>query len=195
MRETKKMKDSIMGIIKESVKAKESLCGKELANIQNAADMIIKAFKSGGKLLIFGNGGSAADSQHMAAELVGRFKQERKALAAIALPTNVSTMTALANDYGYDVTFSRQVEALGSSNDVAFAISTSGNSRNVIEAVKKARSMGIKTIGLVGGDGGKLKMECNLSITVASKDTPRIQETHITVIHILCELVEREMFK
>ena len=189
------MKDKIKGIIEESIRAKEKLLRSEIYNIEKASDAIFKSLKGGGKLLVFGNGGSAADSQHMVAELVGRFKGERAPLAAIALTTNTSTITAVANDYGYDTVFSRQVEALGKKGDVVFGISTSGNSKNVIEAVKKAKAIGLKTIGLTGGDGGKLKKECDITIVIESKDTPRIQESHLMVCHIICELVECEMLR
>jgi D-sedoheptulose 7-phosphate isomerase len=189
------MKEKITSLINDSVKTKESVLKTEVANIEKAAKAIIDSLKRGGKLLIFGNGGSASDSQHMAAELVGRFKKERKALAAISLTTNTSNLTAIANDYGYDAVFSRQVEALGKPDDVALGISTSGNSKNVLDAVRKAKPMGLKTIGLLGCDGGKIKNECDISIVVGSKDTPRVQESHITIIHILCELIESEMFR
>jgi D-sedoheptulose 7-phosphate isomerase len=151
---------------------------------------LTKSLKAGGKILIFGNGGSAADSQHITAELVGRFKKERKALAAIALTTNTSVLTAIGNDYGYDVSFSRQVEALGKRGDAALGISTSGNSKNVIEAIRISRKIGLSTIGLLGCDGGKIKAECDIAIVVRSKDTPRVQESHSLIGHILCELIE-----
>jgi D-sedoheptulose 7-phosphate isomerase len=186
------MNDKIEKIVRESIRVKEVLLKSETVNIEKAAAAIAKSIKSGGKVLIFGNGGSAADSQHMAAELVGRFKKERKAFPAIALTTDTSTLTALANDYGYDHVFSRQIEALGKPGDIAFGISTSGNSNNVIEAIKKGKSLGLTTIGLTGHDGGKLKKECDITIIVPSKDTPRIQESHTMIIHIICELVENE---
>lgn len=189
------MKEKIKSIIKESIKVKVGLYSSQIENIEKAATLIIKALKAGGKLLVFGNGGSAADSQHMVAELVGRFKKERKALAAIALTANTSILTALANDYGYEVVFARQIEALGKSGDVALGISTSGSSKNVIEAIRKAKSLGLKTIGLIGGNGGKLKRECGVSILVNSKETPRIQEAHATIGHIICELIEDRLFK
>ena len=189
------MKKRIENFIKESIRAKEEVLRAETGNIEKAAEAIIGSLKKGGKLLIFGNGGSAADSQHIAAELVGRFKMERKALPAIALTTNTSNLTALANDYGYDVVFSRQVEALGRKGDVALGISTSGNSKNVIEAFRMARELGMKTIALAGGDGGKMKGEADISIVISMKETPRIQESHIMIGHILCELIEDGMFK
>jgi len=143
-------------------------------------------------VLVFGNGGSAADSQHMAAELVGRFRKERKALPAIALTTNTSTITALSNDYGYDVSFKRQVEALGKKGDVAVGISTSGTAKNVTCALKKAKDAGLLTVALTGKDGGEIKSIADLSLVVKSDNTARIQEAHILIIHILCELIEDE---
>lgn len=189
------MKDKIKAIIGDSIRVKEELLANEIESIEKAAVSIIKSLKSGGKLLVFGNGGSAADSQHIAAELVGRFKKERKAMAAIALTTNTSTLSAIANDYGYDTVFSRQVEALGKPGDIALAISTSGNSKNVIEAVKKAGSLGMVTIALTGASGGKLKDECEFVIRAHSEDTPRIQESHALIGHIICQLIEEGLFK
>lgn len=189
------MKENIKNLIKESISVKELLLKDRTDDIERAAKAIIRSVKGGGKVLVFGNGGSAADSQHMAAELVGRFKKERRPIAAVALTTNVSTLTALANDYGYDIVFSRQIEALGKKGDVAIGISTSGRSKNVVEAVKKAKSLGILTISLTGAAAGALKDECDISIAVDSRDTPRIQEAHITIIHIICELVEEGILK
>jgi D-sedoheptulose 7-phosphate isomerase len=146
--------------------------------------------KKGGHLFFCGNGGSAADAQHIAAELVGRFLKERKPLAATALSCNTSTMTAVGNDYGYDFIFSRQLEGLAKSGDVLFAISTSGNSKNVVLAVMAAKSMGVKTIGITGSKGGKLKELCDLCINVPSDHTPRIQEMHIAVGHMICEIID-----
>jgi len=187
------MQKKIEAYIKDSIKTKESVLKGETANIEKAAIAIINSFKDGGKLLIFGNGGSAADSQHIAAELVGRFKMQRNGLPAIALTTDTSALTAIANDYGYDVVFSRQIEALGAKGDVALGISTSGNSKNVIEAFKKAKALGIKTIALAGSDGGKMKSEADISIIVASKDTPRVQESQGMIGHILCALIEEDL--
>ena len=189
------MRKTIEASIKESIKAKEVVLKGQIDNIEKAAALIIDSLKNGGKLLVFGNGGSAADSQHIVAELVGRFKLERKALNAIALTANTSSLTAIANDYGYDVVFSRQIEALGAKGDVALGISTSGNSKNVIEAFKKAKSIGIKTIALSGGDGGKIRTEADISIIVETKDSPRAQESHIMIGHIICSLIEEELFK
>jgi len=189
------MKDKIKNRIKESISVKETLVKDQLDNIEKAAKAIIDSLKSGGKLLAFGNGGSFADSQHIAAELVGRFKKERRPFAAIALGSNLPLLTAIANDYGYAEVFSRELMALGKKGDVAFGISTSGNSKNVIEAIKKAKSMGIATIALLGGDGGILKKEADIVIIVPSKDTPRVQESHIMIGHILCELIEEALTK
>jgi D-sedoheptulose 7-phosphate isomerase len=185
------MQDKIKRIIEESQSVKTSLLSeKTLALIEKAAKRIIEALKHGGKVIVFGNGGSASDSQHMVAELVGRFKKERAAMPAIALTTNTSTITALSNDYGYDVSFKRQLEALGKKADIAIGISTSGMAKNVIATLLKAKEMGLATIGLTGTGGGALKDIADLSIVVNSHDTARIQEAHILIIHILCELIE-----
>ena len=138
-----------------------------------------------------GNGGSAADAQHIAGELVGRFKKERKAIPAISLSTDTSILTAIGNDYGFEKVFERQIEALGNKGDVVIGISTSGNSENVYRAMKLAKKMGLTTIGLLGNDGGKIKNLSDIALVVPSKNTPRIQETHITIGHIICEGVER----
>lgn len=159
--------------------------------IIETADIIAECLSDGGKLLTFGNGGSAADAEHFAAELVNRFLVDRKAFAAISLNTAPSVMTSIANDMSYDFIFSRQIEALGRSRDTAFGISTSGNSQNIIEAVSKAGSMGIKTVCLLGNDGGQLKNICDIALVVNSKSTPRIQEVHIRTIHLLCEFIEK----
>ena len=163
------------------------------AAIFEAAGLIIMCLRAGGKLLFFGNGGSAADAQHLAAEFVGRFVRERAGLPAIALTTDSSILTAVGNDYGFDQVFARQVQALGRPGDVAIAISTSGNSPNVIEGVKAAKNGDLKTIALSGKDGGRLAKETNLAITIASTNTARIQECHITVGHLLCELTDNEL--
>ena len=163
--------------------------------INNAAKVMVQAYRSGCKLLICGNGGSAADSQHIATELVSRFLMERKALNAESLTINTSSLTAIGNDYSFDQVFSRQVEAKGAKGDLLIGISTSGNSKNVIEAIKTAKEMGIKTIGLTGNNRDSLI--CRLSdycISVPSSSTPRIQEAHILIGHILCEFIENELF-
>jgi D-sedoheptulose 7-phosphate isomerase len=157
--------------------------------------MLQAALGAGYKLLVLGNGGSAADAQHFAAEIIGRFKLERRALPAIALTTDSSILTAIGNDYGFDAVFSRQVEGLGRPGDVVFGISTSGNSANVIAALSKARDLGCRTVALTGRDGGTLKAVADISIVVPSHDTPRIQEGHVTIIHIICDLLEKGLFK
>ena len=189
------MKKAIEDIINSSIETKKRLIESELNNIEKAVRLIEDCILKGGKLLLFGNGGSAADSQHIAAEFVGRFRMERKALPALALTTNTSTLTALANDYGYDISFKRQLEAFGNKGDVALAISTSGNAKNVIEAAKGAKEKGIKTVALTGKGGGALAKLCDISIIVKSKDTARIQETHILIGHIIAEILESDLFK
>ncbi len=189
-----KMKETVARELEESANIKLAMAKDFPELIADAAQIILDAYKTGGKVLIIGNGGSAADAQHIAAELVGHFKLERKGLPAIALTTNSSILTALANDSAYNTVFSRQLEALASSKDVLIAISTSGNSPNILQAVETARSKHITVIGLTGGNGGKLKHLANLLIIVPSSSTPRIQEAHITIGHILCRLVEEELF-
>lgn len=164
------------------------------AAISSAATAIAEALQRGNKILIMGNGGSAADAQHMAAEIVGRFRLERKGLPAIALTTDTSILTSVGNDYGFESIFSRQVEALASAGDLVIGISTSGNSPNVKKALDLARECGCRTIGLLGKDGGPIKESVDMPLTVVAGDTPRIQEGHITIIHIICDLVERELF-
>ncbi len=162
--------------------------------IAKAAEIIIASYQNGGKLLLCGNGGSAADAQHIAGELVGRFLKERKALSAIALTTDTSILTALANDYNVEKIFERQVEAHGKPGDVLLAISTSGNSSNVMRAVEAAKASNIKTLGLLGKGGGKMKGVCDIEVIVPSDNTRRIQEAHITIGHIICGLVEKTLF-
>ena len=162
--------------------------------IAKMISLLSDAFNRGSKLLVMGNGGSAADSQHFAAEIVGRFKLERRALPAVALSTDTSILTAVGNDYGFDAVFSRQVEALAASGDVVVGISTSGNSPNVLKALNEAKARGCHTIGLLGKDGGAIRPVCDLALIVPSTDTPRIQEGHITIIHIVCDLVEKALF-
>ena len=162
--------------------------------ISAAAERVIECFRAGHKLLAFGNGGSASDAQHLCAELAGRYVRERPGLPALALTANTSDLTAIGNDYGYDRVFARLIEAHGRTGDVAFAISTSGNSRNVLEAVATARQRGLATIGLCGRGGGKLAGCVDVPIAVPSDHTPRIQETHIAIIHVLCELVDDALF-
>ncbi len=186
------MKERIQSIFKESSLVQEATLKDNLEAIQNAVQTIRECLRQGGKLLIFGNGGSAADSQHIAAEFIGRFQKERPSLPAIALTTDSSILTALGNDYGFETVFARQIAGLGKKVDVAFAISTSGNSRNVLEGAKQARKMGLKVIGLSGGAGGKLAPLCDINLIAASKITARIQEAHMCLYHTICELVESE---
>ncbi|HBA70852.1 MAG: phosphoheptose isomerase [Geobacteraceae bacterium GWC2_55_20] len=162
--------------------------------IAELAILLVDTFRRGGKLLVMGNGGSAADSQHFVAEIVGRFKMERCGLPAIALSTDTSILTAIGNDYGFDLVFRRQVEALAASGDMVIGISTSGNSANVRNALELAREKGCRTAGLLGKDGGGIRGLCDLSLVVPSDDTPRIQEGHGIIIHIVCDLVEKAMF-
>lgn len=176
--------------LQESIQTKQKVLQTLVPVIAQAADLIIASLEAGKKVLLCGNGGSAADCQHVAAELVGKLFVKRRALPAISLTTDTSNLTALANDFGYEVVFSRQLEALGHAGDVLIAISTSGNSPNVLEAVKTARAMGVRSIGLSGRGGGALHKAVDLSIVVPSENTQRIQESHLTIEHILCELIE-----
>jgi len=159
-------------------------------DIKKACETAVATLKAGGKILLCGNGGSAADAQHIAAELTGRYKTERGALAGIALTTDTSAITAIGNDYGYEFVFSRQLEALGREGDLLIAISTSGNSGNVIKALELARKIGIKTIGLSGRTGGAMNELCELNLVVPSNDTPRIQEMHIMIGHVICQAID-----
>jgi len=165
-----------------------------LSEIITCAQKISLVLKRGNKVLIMGNGGSAADSQHFAAELVGRFLMERKGLPAVALTTDSSILTAVGNDYGFDEVFSRQVEALALPGDVVIGISSSGNSKNVLRAINKAKELECVTVGLLGRDGGAIGKLVDLSLTVAAQETPHIQEAHVTIIHLLCDLIEKEVF-
>ncbi len=177
--------------LKNHIEVIRDLMNQEIENIQNCAGIIIEAFKSGKKLLICGNGGSAADAQHIAAEFVGRYETERQALPSVALTTDTSALTAITNDYDFERVFSRQVEALAGTGDVLLAISTSGNSKNVIEAVMAARKKNCKIIGLTGKNGKKLASLCDACILVPAEKTALIQEAHITIGHIWCELVDK----
>ena len=164
---------------------------EKLSNsIESIAKLAINSLKSNGKIILFGNGGSAADAQHIAAELVGRYKTNRKGLAAIALTTDTSALTAIGNDFGYENIFSRQLEALLNKNDLAVGISTSGNSKNVINALDYANKIGVKTVGLSGGNGGAMNKVCSHNLAVPSFDTPRIQEMHIFIGHVICHLID-----
>jgi len=186
---------AIRELFEASARAKRVFLEENGAALERAIDLVAGAFTAGRKLLLFGNGGSAADAQHIAAEFVGRFRRERRALPAIALTTDTSALTSIANDYGYDEVFARQVRALGGSGDVALALSTSGRSPSVLRAVEACRELGVATIGLTGGDGGPLAAGVDVSLRVsASTLAARIQETHILVGHVLCELVDRQLF-
>lgn len=187
------MRDRIKDILLESIQVKEELLHTKIGQIVEIADLLIDVMKKGGKLILFGNGGSASDAQHIVAEIVGRFKKERRALPAIALTTNASTLTAIANDYGYEIVFARQIEALAKDGDIAIGISTSGKAKNVASGIKQAKKMGLKTIALTGADGGEIAKLADISLIVPSSVTARIQETHITIGHILCELIEEAL--
>jgi D-sedoheptulose 7-phosphate isomerase len=186
---------AIRELFRESGHVKDVFVAEQTAALERAIDLVASALAAEHKVLLFGNGGSAADAQHIAAELVGRFLGERKALPAIALTTDTSALTAIANDYGYEQVFARQLLALGRAGDVAIAISTSGKSPNVLRAVEAARTLKMHVIGLTGGDGGALARLVDVSLCVsASTLSPRIQETHILIGHVLCELVDRRLF-
>jgi len=189
--------ETIKSILLESMKVKENILeNKELLSIiSKVAQEIINAFKMDKKVLLCGNGGSAADAQHIVAELSGKFYIDREPLFAEALHVNTSYLTAVANDYSYDEVFSRLVKAKGRPGDILIGISTSGNSKNVIKAIESANEIGMITVGMTGKGGGKMKGICKYLIAVPSQDTPRIQEAHITIGHIICEIVERELFK
>lgn len=163
---------------------------EEMPDIESAATAAIEALRAGNKLLIAGNGGSAADAHHFAAELMGRFKKERRALAALALDANPSAVTAIANDYSFEQVYARQIEAIAKEGDVFFCISTSGNSENILEAAKAAKQSGCKVVGLTGKTGGKMAELCDFLIQIPSEETPRIQEMHTLVIHTLSDLIE-----
>lgn len=189
------MRDKIKDMLLENIRVKEEMLRTSITQIMKIAGLLTECLRKNGKVIIFGNGGSAGDSQHIAAELVGRFKKERPGLAAIALTTNTSILTALANDYGYEVVFSRQIEALASKNDLAIGISTSGKAKNVAAAIKQASKMGLKTAVLTGSSGTELAKLADASLVVPSNSTPRIQEAHITVGHIICEITEDTLFQ
>jgi len=188
------MKDIVLRALEESIRVKERFVKENMDGLLTAAQRLATYFAAGHKLLIFGNGGSAADAQHIAAEFVNRFIVERKPLPALALSTDTSILTSIPNDYSFDEVFSKQIKALGRKDDMALGISTSGNSKNVILALETARDMGLYTVGLTGCGGGELARCCDLALIVDSRATPRIQETHITAGHILCELVDRILF-
>ncbi len=184
--------ESIIGYHREAVE--RSFTPEQMKTLEAVAEVLVEAFRKGRKLLLCGNGGSAADSQHIAAEFIARFKLERKSLPAIALTTDTSILTAVANDYCFERVFSRQVEGLGEKGDVLIGISTSGNSKNVLEAVRQAKSQGVITIGLTGEAGGELAKICDLCFKAQTPKTPHIQEVHITALHAVSEVVEQKLF-
>ena len=188
------MIERIQQIARQSIETKRAFFEYQTESVARAAEIIIESVSAGGKLLIFGNGGSAADAQHIAAELVNRLNYDRPAIPAIALTTDTSILTSVGNDTSFDELFERQVRALGRAGDVAVAISTSGNSANVLRAAAAAREMGIKLIGLAGRTGGKLASMVDVALIVKADSTQRIQETHITIGHILCEMVEETLY-
>lgn len=183
--------------IKESISVKKKILENDIIinEIDKISKICIQAYKNGNKLLFAGNGGSAADSQHIAGEFVSRFYFDRPGLSAIALTTDTSILTAIGNDYGYDQLFSRQIEAVGCKGDIFFGISTSGNSKNIIEGLKKAKENKLITVGFSGESGGDMQNLCDYCINIPSSDTPRIQESHILVGHIICYIVEKKMFE
>jgi len=186
----------IRRLFAESARARDVFLEENAEALERTIDLVVEALAAGRKILLFGNGGSAADAQHIAAELVGRFARERRALPALALTTDTSALTAIANDYGYEQVFARQVQALGEGGDVALAISTSGRSPSVLRAVEACRERGVRTVGLTGGDGGPLASMVEVCLRVsASKHSARIQETHILAGHVICELVDRRLFE
>lgn len=189
------MQRRVREIFAESIRVKRAFLRENAERVVQAAELIAEALAAGNKLLVFGNGGSAADAQHIAAELVNRFVRERPPLAAIALTTDTSALTSIANDYSFADVFAKQVRALGKAGDVALAISTSGNAANVLRAVRQCQRLGIRTVGLTGGNGGKLAPLVDLLLCAsATRDTARIQETHIVVGHTLCDLIEARLF-
>ncbi len=188
------MHNNIKSALAETAQLLQRVIDEQIPAIAEAAEIIVRALKNGNKILVFGNGGSAADAQHMVCELVGRFERDRAPLPAVALTTNSSSLTAIANDYGFDQIFARQVQALARPGDVCLAISTSGTSRNVLTAVQAAQALGLSAIGLSGKEGGELATLCSPCICVPSDCTPRIQEAHIAIIHALCQVIEQEMF-
>ncbi|NJD91438.1 MAG: D-sedoheptulose 7-phosphate isomerase [Geobacter sp.] len=188
------MQELIKGQFADHITAMQAVAELLSPIVADTVETICTAMTAGRKILVMGNGGSAADAQHFAAEFIGRFKLERPSLPAIALTTDSSILTAIGNDYGYDAVFSRQVEGLAAAGDIVIGISTSGNSPNVLAALKLAREKGCITVSLLGRDGGSIKAVSDIPIIVPSNDTPRIQEAHILIIHIICDLVERRLF-
>jgi D-sedoheptulose 7-phosphate isomerase len=189
------MTKSIIEHFQESIRVKQGFLRDNLETLTQAIDVLVSAFQRGNKLLLFGNGGSAADAQHIAAEFVNRFMIERPPLPAIALTTDTSILTSIANDYSYNEVFAKQVQALGKEGDVAMALSTSGNSSNVIAAIDACKKLSIPTIGLTGGTGGQMAGKVEFLLNVSEgRNSARIQETHILVAHVICDLVDQRLF-
>jgi D-sedoheptulose 7-phosphate isomerase len=190
------MKKYLNNEISASIETKQKILADEalLQAITDAATACVDAYKRGNKTILAGNGGSAADAQHIAAELVGRYGFDRPSIPSLALTTDTSNLTAIGNDYGYDKVFSRQLEGMGAEGDIFFGISTSGNSQNIVNAFESAKAKGIMTIALVGRDGGKMGQMADIAIIVPSNATPRIQESHIMIGHIICDVIEKELF-
>lgn len=188
------MEDRIIKAFEESAALKLSFAEKNLKTIVAVVDLIVDAFHEGNKVMIFGNGGSAADAQHIAGEFINRFLIERPPLPALALSTDTSVITSIGNDYNFDQIFLKQIKALGKEGDIAWGISTSGNSPNVLKGLKAAKGIGMKTIGMTGKDGGKMGKMVDFHLNVESDMTPRVQETHITLAHVICELVDIKLF-
>lgn len=189
------MEDHIIKIFKESSRVKEAFINENLSKLANVIEALTAALKAGNKILLFGNGGSAADAQHIAAEFVNRFVIERPPLPAIALTTDTSIITSIGNDYDFSEIFSKQIRALGQPGDVAWGISTSGNSANVLKGLEMAKKMGLITVAFTGKDGGDVAKIADFPINVSSSSTARIQETHITAGHAICELVDMKLFQ
>jgi len=191
----KEMEDYIVKIFRESSQLKEIFVNENLSRIVSVVEAVIGVLKAGNKILLFGNGGSAADAQHLAAEFVNRFVIERPPLPAIALSTDTSVITSIGNDYDFSEIFSKQIRAIGQAGDIAWGISTSGNSPNVVKALELAKKIGMITIGLTGKDGGKILQMVDYSLHVSSQSVPRIQEVHITLGHVICEMVDFKLFQ
>ncbi|MGE4420332.1 MAG: D-sedoheptulose 7-phosphate isomerase [Sulfurimonas sp.] len=190
------MKNYIKDQIKKSFETKQAIYQNEelLNKIVEVCTLCVELYKGKNKTILAGNGGSAADAQHIAAELVGRYGFDRPSIPSLALTTDTSNLTAIGNDYGYDKVFSRQLEGMGQEGDIFIGISTSGNSKNIINAFEVAKQKGIKTVALVGRDGGKMAKMADIALVVPSDSTPRIQESHILIGHIICDIIEKEIF-
>lgn len=190
------MKNYLHNEISASIETKQKILNDEalLETIAKTATACVEAYRRGNKTILAGNGGSAADAQHIAAELVGRYGFDRPSIPSLALTTDTSNLTAIGNDYGYDKVFSRQLEGMGAEGDIFFGISTSGNSQNIVNAFESAKAKGITTVALVGRDGGKMGQIADIAIIVPSNATPRIQESHILIGHIICDVIEKELF-